>query len=185
MSMSEGRFVAYDAKTGQKLWESPTGTGVIAAPSSYLVDDKQYISIAVDWGGAYVHAQRNTERKGPGTIYTFAVGGKAPRPAFLDYNLGELVSGVKYDPTKIPAGTDLYVSNCVLCHGVPGVDRGGNTPNLGYMNSAYIENLDKFVFKGAAMSRGMPDFTGKLSMEDVEKIKAFIQGTADAIRPKK
>jgi quinohemoprotein ethanol dehydrogenase len=185
MSMSEGRFVAYDAKTGQKLWESPTGTGVIAAPSSYLVDDKQYISIAVDWSGAYIHAQRNTERKGPDTVYTFAVGGKAPRPAFLDYNLGELVSGVKYDPTKIPAGTDLYVSNYVLCHGVPGVDRGGNTPNLGYMNSAYIENLDKFVFKGAAMSRGMPDFTGKLSMEDVEKIKAFIQGTADAIRPKK
>ena len=30
----------------------------------------------------------------------------------------------------------------------------------------------------------MPDFTGKLSMQDVEKIKAFIQGTADAIRPK-
>ena len=30
----------------------------------------------------------------------------------------------------------------------------------------------------------MPDFTGKLSPEEVEKIKAFIQGTADAIRPK-
>jgi quinohemoprotein ethanol dehydrogenase len=67
---------------------------------------------------------------------------------------------------------------------VPGVDRGGNIPNLGYMDSAFIENLDKFVFKGPAMARGMPDFTGKLSAEDVEKIKAFIQGTADAIRPK-
>lgn len=31
----------------------------------------------------------------------------------------------------------------------------------------------------------MPDFTGTLSVEDAEKIKAFIQGTADAIRPKK
>ena len=31
---------------------------------------------------------------------------------------------------------------------------------------------------------GMPDFTGKLKPEDLEKIKAFIQGTADAIRPK-
>jgi quinohemoprotein ethanol dehydrogenase len=67
---------------------------------------------------------------------------------------------------------------------VPGVDRGGNIPNLGYMNASYIENLDKFIFKGPAMERGMPDFTGKLSVEDVEKIKAFIQGTADAIRPK-
>ncbi|MDO8768962.1 MAG: cytochrome c, partial [Burkholderiaceae bacterium] len=96
-----------------------------------------------------------------------------------------LVAGVKYDPAQVPAGTALYVSNCVFCHGVPGVDRGGNIPNLGYIGAPYIENLDKFVFKGPAMNRGMPDFTGKLSKDDVEKIKAFIQGTADAIRPKK
>jgi quinohemoprotein ethanol dehydrogenase len=84
----------------------------------------------------------------------------------------------------VAEGTALYVSNCAFCHGVPGVDRGGNLPNLGYLDPAYIEHLDKFIFKGPAMARGMPDFTGKLSMDDVEKIKAFIQGTADAIRPK-
>ena len=78
----------------------------------------------------------------------------------------------------------LYVNHCVFCHGVPGVDRGGNIPNLGYMDAAVIENLDKYVFAGPATDRGMPDFTKRLSREDVEKIKAFIQGTADAIRPK-
>ena len=31
----------------------------------------------------------------------------------------------------------------------------------------------------------MPDFTAKLKDEDVVKIQAFIQGTADAVRPKK
>ncbi|WP_416053042.1 PQQ-dependent dehydrogenase, methanol/ethanol family [Cupriavidus basilensis] len=181
---ADGRFIAYNAATGAKLWESPTGTGVIAAPVSYLVDGKQYVSVAVGWGGVYGQAQRATERQGPGTVYTFAVGGKAPMPAFVQYRAGELLSGVKYDPANVAAGTALYVSNCVLCHGVPGVDRGGNIPNLGYMNTAYIQNLDKFIFKGPAMARGMPDFTGKLSADDVEKIKAFIQGTADAIRPK-
>jgi quinohemoprotein ethanol dehydrogenase len=30
----------------------------------------------------------------------------------------------------------------------------------------------------------MPDFSGKLSLSDVEQIKAFIQGAADSIRPK-
>ena len=78
----------------------------------------------------------------------------------------------------------LYVSNCVFCHGVPGVDRGGNVKNLGYSGSDVIANLDKFVFKGPVTGVGMPDFTGKLTPEQVEKIKAFIQGTADAIRPK-
>ncbi|MGV3497384.1 MAG: PQQ-dependent dehydrogenase, methanol/ethanol family [Hydrogenophaga sp.] len=182
---ADGRFVAYNAANGQKLWETPTGTGVVAAPTTYMVDGKQYVSIAVGWGGVYGLAQRATDRQGPGTVYTFAIGGKAPAPAFVAYNMSKLVEGVKYDPQHVPEGTALYVSNCVFCHGVPGVDRGGNIPNLGYMDASYIENLDKFVFKGPATARGMPDFTGKLSQDDVQKIKAFIQGTADAIRPKK
>lgn len=181
---ADGRFVAYHAASGEKLWEAPTGTGVVAAPSTYLVDGKQYVSVAVGWGGVYGLAARATERQGPGTVYTFVVGGKAKMPEFVAQRTGQLLQGVKYDPAKVEAGTMLYVANCVFCHGVPGVDRGGNIPNLGYMDASYIENLPSFVFKGPAMARGMPDFTGKLSGNDVESIKAFIQGTADAIRPK-
>jgi quinohemoprotein ethanol dehydrogenase len=40
------------------------------------------------------------------------------------------------------------------------------------------------VFKGPFTDKGMPDFTGKLTEADVVKIQAFIQGTADAVRPK-
>jgi quinohemoprotein ethanol dehydrogenase len=29
----------------------------------------------------------------------------------------------------------------------------------------------------------MPDFTGMLTLEQLDMIKAFIQGTADSIRP--
>ncbi|MDN5502855.1 MAG: PQQ-dependent dehydrogenase, methanol/ethanol family [Comamonas sp.] len=181
---ADGRFVAYHAASGEKLWEAPTGTGVVAAPSTYMVDGKQYVSVAGGWGGVYGLAARATERQGPGTVYTFAVGGKAKMPEFVAQRTGQLLQGVKYDPAKVEAGTMLYVANCVFCHGVPGVDRGGNIPNLGYMDASYIENLPSFVFKGPAMARGMPDFTGKLSGDDVESIKAFIQGTADAIRPK-
>lgn len=181
---ADGRLVAYNATSGEKLWEAPTGTGVVAAPSTYMVDGKQYVSVAVGWGGVYGLAARATERQGPGTVYTFVVGGKAKMPEFVAQRTGQLLQGVKYDPAKVEAGTMLYVANCVFCHGVPGVDRGGNIPNLGYMDASYIENLPSFVFKGPAMARGMPDFTGKLSGDDVESLKAFIQGTADAIRPK-
>lgn len=181
---ADGRLVAYNATSGEKLWETPTGTGVVAAPSTYMVDGKQYVSVAVGWGGVYGLAARATERQGPGTVYTFAVGGKAKMPEFVAQRTGQLLQGVKYDAAKVEAGTMLYVANCVFCHGVPGVDRGGNIPNLGYMDASYIENLPNFIFKGPAMARGMPDFTGKLSGDDVESIKAFIQGTADAIRPK-
>ena len=182
---ADGRMVAYDARNGKKLWETPTGTGVVAAPATYMVDGKQYVSIAVGWGGVYGLAARATERQGPGTVYTFAVGGTAKMPDFVEYRLGKLVQGVAYDPKLVEKGTGLYVANCVLCHGVPAVDRGGNIPNLGYMDAAFIDHLDKFIFNGPAVARGMPDFTGKLKMDDVAALKAFIQGTADAVRPKK
>jgi quinohemoprotein ethanol dehydrogenase len=181
---ADGRFVAYNATTGEKLWEKPVGSGAVAAASTYLVDGKQYVSIAVGWGGVYGIMQRATETKSPGTVYTFAVDANATPPEFVKYQTEGLLAGVAYDPKDVGAGTLLYLSNCVLCHGVPGVDKGGNVRNLGYVSKETIENLKDFVFKGPFRDQGMPDFTGKLKEDDVVKIQAFIQGTADAIRPK-
>ena len=51
---ADGRFIAYNATTGEKLWETPTGTGVVAARRRpILIDGKQYVSIAVGWGGVF------------------------------------------------------------------------------------------------------------------------------------
>jgi quinohemoprotein ethanol dehydrogenase len=181
---ADGRFVAYNATSGEKLWDSPTGTGVVAAAATYTVDGKQYVSVAVGWGGVYGVAARATELNNPGTVYTFAVDGKASLPAFTKYQMENLLSGVKYDPADVGPGTLLYVSNCAICHGVPGVDKGGNIRNLAYVGADQITNLKAIVFSGTYKSRGMPDFTGKLKDEDVVKITAFIQGVADSIRPK-
>jgi quinohemoprotein ethanol dehydrogenase len=46
----------------------------------------------------------------------------------------------------VPAGFGLYVSNCLFCHGVPGVDKGGNIPNLGYVDADSIAKLEDAVF---------------------------------------
>jgi quinohemoprotein ethanol dehydrogenase len=182
---ADGRFVAYHARTGKKLWEAPTGTGVVAAPATYEVDGKQYVSIAVGWGGVYGLSNRASNKIGPGAVFTFALGGKAPLPEFVELKRDALLTGVKYDPSLVQEGMGLYVSHCVACHGVPGVDRGGNIRNLGYVESEIISNLDKHLFKGPFTGVGMPDFTGRLQPADVEKLKAYIQGTADAIRAKK
>ena len=172
--------------TGEKLWETPTGTGVIAAPSTYLVDGKQYVSIAVGWGGVVRRGaarHREDRARAPSTPSRWAARRRCRE--FAQYQLNALVAGVKYDPKHVPEGQGLYVANCVLCHGVPGVDRGGNIPNLGYSKTEVINNLDSVsCFGGAAKERGMPDFTGKLKPEDIAKLKAFIQGVPDSIRPK-
>ena len=181
---ADGRLVAYDAKSGDKLWDVPLGSGVVAAPMTYEIDGKQYVSIAVGWGGVFGQSQRATDHASPGTVYTFVTGGDAKFPEVARYKLGPLISGVKYDPKDVPMGAGLYVSNCLFCHGVPGVDKGGNIPNLGYVDADLIAKLDDAVFNKAFAEMGMPDFTGKLKSDDLEKIKAFIQGTADAVRPK-
>ena len=182
---ADGRLVAYHAGTGEKLWQAPTGSGVVAAPVTYLLDGKQYVSVAVGWGGVYGLSQRGSDRQAPGRVYTFVVNGKKPMPESAPYAMAPLLSGVKYDPAKVADGQKLYVNNCVFCHGVPGVDKGGNIPNLAYVGAPMIEHLDKILFNGPFVQKGMPDFTGKLTAEDVVKIQAFIQGTADAVRPKK
>ena len=150
-----------------------------------MVDGVQYVSIAVGWGGVFGETQRATDKEAAGTVFTFAIGGKAKPPEFTKLQLAGLVEGVKYDPKDVGPGTLLYVTNCAFCHGVPGVDKGGNIKNLGYSAPETIANLKDIVFRGPFMDRGMPDFTGKISEDDVRQIQAFIQGTADAIRPKK
>ena len=51
---------------------------------------------------------RHTDRAGPGTVYTFAVGGTAKPPAFVEYKLNALLQGVPYDKTQYDAGTALF-----------------------------------------------------------------------------
>jgi PQQ-dependent dehydrogenase (methanol/ethanol family) len=41
-----GNFNAYNATTGEKLWSFQAGAGVNAAPMSFALDGKQYISVA-------------------------------------------------------------------------------------------------------------------------------------------
>ena len=41
----KGAFKALDAKSGNKLWEFNTGSGISAAPITYEVDGKQYVAV--------------------------------------------------------------------------------------------------------------------------------------------
>jgi quinohemoprotein ethanol dehydrogenase len=180
---ADGRFIAYDATTGDTLWQTPVTSGVVAAPMTWEKDGTQYVTIAVGWGGVYGLMQRATERVGPGRVFTFRVGGEAEMPNFELSDRTELVAGLDYDPAHVEQGLATYVSNCLFCHGVPGVNNGGAIPNLGYSDAAVLANADVWVLQGAGVHNGMPRFDAHLDDTDVTHILAFIQGTADAIRP--
>ena len=41
----KGWFYALDAKTGKQLWKFNTGSGITAAPMTYVLDGKQYVAV--------------------------------------------------------------------------------------------------------------------------------------------
>ena len=159
---ADGRFVAYNATTGEKLWESPTGTGVVAAAVD-LHDRRQAVRVGGGGLGRRVRRDaRATEHNSPGTVYTFAVDGKASAAGLHQVSDGKPAVGREVRSGRCRPGTLLYVSNCAICHGVPGVDKGGNVRNLAYVGADPIRNLKSIVFSDAYTARGMPNFTGKL-----------------------
>jgi alcohol dehydrogenase (cytochrome c) len=48
---AEGFFTAYDAENGKVLWSFQCGSGHHASPITYTLDGRQYIAVAVGWGG--------------------------------------------------------------------------------------------------------------------------------------
>ena len=179
---ADGRFIAYNAFTGELLWQVPVTSGVVAAPITWSKDGEQYVSIAVGWGGVYGLMQKATDKRTPGKVLTFKINGTAEMPESVMETRTELVAGVEYDSEDVAEGLEIYVSNCLFCHGTPGINNGGVIPNLGYSTAAVLNNANAWVLEGAAEERGMPAFA-HLDDEDVKKIIAFVQGTADAIRP--
>jgi alcohol dehydrogenase (cytochrome c) len=60
-----GYFYAYDAKTGELLWKFNTGSGVFSAPSVYVVDGEEYVTVASGGG--------ERGRRGGALILSFAL----------------------------------------------------------------------------------------------------------------
>ncbi len=52
-------FRAFDAKTGELLWQQKTNSGIIGMPVAYQVGDTEYVAMQSGWG---VDAQRIQDR---------------------------------------------------------------------------------------------------------------------------
>ena len=77
-------FRAFDAATGEVLWQQRTNSGVIGVPSSYEVDGVQYIAVQSGWGvdaqgmqrAVNAHFERNVQVPQGGVLWVFALGGE-------------------------------------------------------------------------------------------------------------
>jgi quinohemoprotein ethanol dehydrogenase len=177
---AEGDFVAYDASTGEKLWGASLNTGIIGSPITYLIDDVQYITIAVGWGGVVGLWLKYTKQINPGTIYTFALGQNEPIPVYPDQPEHNLVSlPVIATDEEIKKGNALYDQYCSNCHKMWG---GGSIPDLTMSVPETFQVFEEIVKDGAYLSKGMPKFDGRLSEQDVANIKQYILSAANKKR---
>lgn len=173
---ADGRFVAYSADRGEKLWEISIGTGIIAAPVTFELDGTQYVSVMAGWGGAFALAGGNAtgNQNGSGMLLTFALNAKQPLPEPTAMKL-KPVSPIEFNasPERLDAGAGLFAQWCAGCHGIGAVG-GGVTPDLRYSSQAVFDKYGEIVLEGSRSSRGMPSFKQVLSGDDLESIRLFL-----------
>lgn len=172
----DGRFMAFAADTGERLWEVDLGVGVMAAPMTYRIDDRQYVSVLVGWGGASAlfGANFDGQYKPEGRLWTFALGG--------DQDV-EPVRGQAYpaltaidfddDPDQLARGGDLYGQRCSMCHG-RGAASGGPLADLRHSAPGVFDSYQAIVRQGAYTGMGMPNLGDVVSNEEVALIRNYV-----------
>lgn len=180
---SDGKFLAYEASTGEILWEFDAGLGISAPPITYTLNGRQYISLLVGFGGGFagynqasflgwsygVHTRR---------LISFSLDGTADMPELPPPYFPEPLVDPDFTVNDETAerGVAIY-AQCAYCHGA-GAVAGGMAPDL--RASALVLNKDTFasvVRDGELTGRGMPGFT-KITDRELEDLQHFIRQRA-------
>ncbi len=174
---ADGRFVAYNAANGDKLWETPANTGVMAGPVTYEINGEQYVTVAAGWGGAFplaLGALSEPAKVHPeARVLTYKLGGTATLPPPRNVTLAlpeppELTASAEV----IDEGRVLYNAHCGMCHG-PNAISGSVLPDLRYMTPE-THKIFTGILAGAYASKGMPSVMDKLNAEQVQAIHQYI-----------
>ena len=186
-----GEFNAYRATSGEKLWSFDAGLGIIAAPMSYSVGGKQYVSILVGWGGTSAAMSEYLDvgwkyGKQMRRILTFALDGGAKLPASppRDMKVAALDDPeLAIDEADVAAGRGLSIA-CMSCHGAGFKGAGAPAPDL--RESAIALRLDTFtqMVREGRMEKGMPQYQW-LTPDQIRQLHAYIRARAREVLGKR
>lgn len=174
-----GRFEAYRADAGEKVWSFDAQTGVMAGPVTYTVKGEQYVAILAGWGGVFPLATgevsfksgrvRNVSR-----MLAFKLGGKASLPPLPEVEEPILNPPRSVaDSATIHRGEALFQRFCASCHGDVAVS-GGVLPDLRYSSTLANDRWFKIVRDGAYQSLGMVSFAKEVSQKDAADMRTYV-----------
>ncbi len=173
---NDGRFIAYDATTGDQVWEFMTDAGVNAPAVTYEIDGKQYITV-------FAAGNSLAGSKHGDSVWTFSLDGSiesvddleeadtASENSTEETENDESAEAASMEGEVVQQGLEVYQQNCLACHGTEGVN-GHNGPNL--------QASDVSPDKEAVMNRiknggeSMPAFEGVLSEEEMDAVASYI-----------
>jgi PQQ-dependent dehydrogenase (methanol/ethanol family) len=177
---ADGILAAYRATDGKVLWQFDGATGIMAPPVTWSLDGVQYISVLAGWGGAdgLVNDPSKGVKPGYGRLLTFALDGKAPKPAPLGPTGPPPSPDFKMASTSamVHEGKLLFNDTCAYCHGMNAV--AGPLPDLRYLPKAMHEQFENIVLGGAFASAGMPSFSKLYTPDQVRAIHAYLLARA-------
>jgi quinohemoprotein ethanol dehydrogenase len=184
----DGRFNAYDASNGKRLWSFDAKAPVMAPPISYSVNGRQYVTVMSGAGtslvllGAYLEKYGISYRDQKRRVLTFALGGNAVLPDTAPYHFVATPDpDYRPDPAAAQRGAAAYGGTCLMCHGRNGY-AAGDAPDL--RASPVITSDEAFkaiVADGTLIARGMPHFDD-MSKQTRDDIREYLRSLADAAR---
>jgi quinohemoprotein ethanol dehydrogenase len=183
---ADGAFEAYDADNGHRLWAFNARHGIIAAPITYLVAGRQYVSVLSGYGGTIAPFGKLLNRgwkfgAQPRRLLTFALDGNAhlPPTAPPDFAVHPLDdASLVIAPERARAGLDAYQGNCAYCHGRLLQSPGAPAPDLRESPIALDWNSFHTVLtQGTLLPQLMPKFD-HLSEEQMRDIYLYIRAGA-------
>lgn len=177
---AEGRFEAYRADTGQKLWSAPTQTGVIAGPMTYRGrDGAQYVAVMAGWGGVWALAPGILSLKGGAArnvsrLLVFKLGGTGQLPPVDPVKLPLDPPALAATPAQVAEGARHYARYCAACHGDAAV-AGGVNPDL--RHSATLGDAATWraiVHDGGLSAAGMVGWARVMTPAQVDTIRHYV-----------
>jgi len=183
---ADGQFVAYKADSGEQQWSFDAQTGIVAAPISYSVGDKQYVAVVAGWGGSLItfgeiaSRSKGSVNRSRMLVFELDANGKLPEPVPFDRGTPE-PPVLTADAETIQRGDDLYHTRCFACHGEGAISAVSYIPDLRYMSANTHGIFKAIVLGGLYQDRGMPSMANYVSDADADLIQTYLTSMAHRI----
>jgi alcohol dehydrogenase (cytochrome c)/quinohemoprotein ethanol dehydrogenase len=178
---NDGFLHVYDSRTGSVLWSFDGGSAILAAPITYEVQGRQYITVLAGYGGSsgLYAGEGNWGPDGPrhnkSRVLTFALGGAAKLPPRDVIKATVPQPPPQFaDAATIAEGGRHFAQSCLYCHG--GSAKGtGIIPDLRHSGLlASREGWYDVVGMGVLSDQGMASFAAAYSPAEIDSIRAYV-----------